>query len=139
MACKSIRSVLLKRSQKTMCSASCSKCSPSLCPSRLVHAACNSRHGTKRLVYPARGINSGRCACNKCSLTKPICSNTKTSLLARMWSRPAQPNCAMLLGQSCKRFLIVAVHLNQLTSSKAVSFLQWPIAPVASNLASKLL
>ena len=122
-----------------MCSASCWRCLPSLFPSRLVHAACNCQHGTKRLDCPVHGINSGRCACNKCSLTKQICLSTKTSLLARMWSRPARPSCAMLLGQSCKRFLIAAVHSNRSMNSKVVSFLQWPIALGALSQASKLL
>ena len=45
------------------------------------------RPGTRRSACRGRGTSSGRCACSRCSPTRPTCWSTTTSSTARGWSR----------------------------------------------------
>ena len=73
-----------RRSPRTTCSASCSRCSASRCRSGPGPARSSCRRGTRRSACPARGTSSGRCACSRCSRSRPTCSSTTTSSTARV-------------------------------------------------------
>ncbi len=56
------------------------------------HVPCSCRRGTRPSACRARGTSSGRCACSRCSPTRPTCSSTTTCSRARSWSRPRSPS-----------------------------------------------
>ena len=56
-------------------------------------ARCSCRAGTRRSACRGRGTSSGRCACSRCSRTRPTCSSTATCSTGRRSSRRRSPSC----------------------------------------------
>ena len=80
-----------RRSRRTTCSGSCWRCWRSRSRATRGPARSSSRPGTRRSACRGRGTSSGRCACSRCSPTRPTCWSTRTSSTARGWSRPRSP------------------------------------------------
>ncbi len=90
---RSTRSASPRPNRRTTCSGSCSRCSASRCRSGRGRARSSCRPGTRRSGSRRRGISSGRCGCNRCSPTKPICSSTATCSTVRRSSSRPRPSC----------------------------------------------
>ena len=91
-ACRSTRWGSPRRSRRTTSSGSCWRCWRSRSRATPGPARSSSRPGTRRSACRGRGTSSGRCACSRCSPTRPTCWSTRTSSTARGWSRPRSPS-----------------------------------------------